>query len=41
MNHYAKIFAGVVKGRTLYSPTLLKELFFGINQLVSSSTRLL
>ena len=41
MNHYAKIFAGVVKGWTLYTPSLLKELSFGIGQLVSSSTRLL
>jgi len=41
MDHYAKIFAGAVKGWTLYSPSLLKELAFGIGQLVSSSTRLL
>jgi flavin-dependent dehydrogenase len=41
MNHYAKIFAGVVKGWTIYTPSLLKELSFGIGQLVSSSTRLL
>jgi flavin-dependent dehydrogenase len=41
MDHYAKIFAGDVKGWTLYSTSLLKELSLGVRQLVSSSSRLL
>ena len=36
MNHYARIFAGLMKGKSIFSAALLKELANGVRQLASS-----
>jgi flavin-dependent dehydrogenase len=41
MDHYAKIFSGVLKGKSVFSTTLMKELANGVGQLASSGTRLI
>jgi flavin-dependent dehydrogenase len=38
MNHYARIFAGTMKGKSIFSTASLKELVNGVGQLASSGT---